>query len=206
VVASARPDFENLLRLARDGNNEAAGTLLEAYRNYLTLLVRLQTDRRLQGKMSPSDLVQETFLEAHRVLEQFRGTSEAELLQWLRRILVFQLSRAVRRYLGTQRRDVRLEQELVEDVDRSSQMVQAIAGSRSNPSRKAARREQAVLLADVLSQLRSDYREVIILRHLEELTFPQIAQRMGRPEDSVKKAWARALAAVRRALDKGDIR
>ena len=74
-----------------------------------------------------------------------------------------------------------------------------VAGQ-STPSQRASRREQAVLLADALSLLPDDYREVIILRHLEGLTFPEVAARMGRSLDSVEKLWVRALARVRTAL------
>jgi RNA polymerase sigma-70 factor (ECF subfamily) len=101
-----KPDPEELLRQARTGNGAALGQLLELYRSYLALLARLQIGRRLQGKVDAADLVQETFLEAHRSWVQFRGTSEAELIGWLRQILASKLSELIRRYLGTQRRDV----------------------------------------------------------------------------------------------------
>lgn len=198
--SGAGPNPEQLLHLAREGEISALGRLLELYRSYLALFSRLQIDRRLQGKADASDLVQETFLQAQRSFAQFHGSTEAELLQWLRRILVSRLAKLVRRFYGTQRRDVRLERRLDEELDRSSQMVQSLLLAQSSPSQKAARREQAVLLADALAELPADYREVIILRNLEELSFPQVAQRMGRSEDAVKKTWARALAALRGSL------
>lgn len=196
----AGPNPGELLRLARDGEENALGQLLEGYRSYLTLFSRLQVDRRLQGKVNPSDLVQETFMEAHRAFGGFRGTSEGEVLQWLRRILATRLAKLVRRFYGTQGRDVRLERQLDDELDQSSQMANSLVVPQSSPSGKAARREQAVLLADALEQLPADYREVIVLRHFEELSFPQVAQRLGRSEDSVKKTWARGLAALRRSL------
>jgi RNA polymerase sigma-70 factor (ECF subfamily) len=73
----------------------------------------------------------------------------------------------------------------------------------STPSRHAARREQAVLLAEALERLSEDYREVIVLRHLEGLTFPDVAKRMNRSEDSVQKLWVRSLASLRRSLGGG---
>ena len=79
-------------------------------RNYLTLLARVEVGRRLQGKVDPADLVQETFLEAHRHFAAFRGTTEPELVAWLRQILAGVLANMVRHYFGTQARDVRLEQ------------------------------------------------------------------------------------------------
>jgi len=70
----------------------------------------------------------------------------------------------------------------------------------SSPSQQAVRRERAVLLANALEQLPPHYREVLILRHLEALSFPEVAQRMGRSLLSVKKLWARALPCLRNAL------
>jgi RNA polymerase sigma-70 factor, ECF subfamily len=196
------PNVQALLDQARGGDEAAIGRLLEAYTKYFKLLARVQIGRRLQGKVDASDIVQETFLEAHRQMPNFRGVTEAELLAWLRRILAGQIALNLRRYLGTKRRDVKLERELVAQVDESSQMMNGpiLAASQSTPSQHASRREQAVLLAEALSQLSEDYREVIILRHLEGLTFPEVAARMNRSEDSVQKLWVRSLANLRRVL------
>jgi RNA polymerase sigma-70 factor (ECF subfamily) len=192
---------EGLLVLARAGDGEALGSLLERYRNYLMLLARLQVDRRLQVKFDPADLVQETFLEAHRDFSQFRGECEAELVGWLRRILATNLANLVRRYYGTQRRDPHLERDLNEALDQSSRALdRGLASPQSSPSNQAVRREQAVILADALQRLAPDYREAILLRHVEGLSFPEMSRRMGRTEDSVKKLWARGLARLRLSL------
>jgi RNA polymerase sigma-70 factor (ECF subfamily) len=194
-------DLPLLLDQARSGDRVAAGRLLEHYATYLTLLARVQIGRRLQGKVDPGDIVQETFLEAHRQIRQFRGTTEAELLAWLRRILAGQIALLLRRYLGTKGRDVTLERELGVQLDQSSQAMDiGFIASLSTPSQNASRREQAVLLAEALRQLSNDHREVIVLRHLEALSFPEVAARMGRTEDSVQKLWVRALANLRRTL------
>jgi RNA polymerase sigma-70 factor (ECF subfamily) len=195
------PDPEQLLRSARRGDALALGRLLELYRHYLTLLARLQIDRRLQGKVDASDVVQETFLEAHRDFAQFRGAGERELLAWLRQVLATNLANVVRHYQGTRRRDVRLERALVLQLDQSSHdLGPALVAQHSSPSQQAVRREEAVLLADALGTLPDDYREVLLLRHLEGLRFPEVAARMGRSVDSVKNLWARALARLRRAV------
>src|SRR4051794_29250231 len=116
----ANVDPEDLLSLARAPDGFARGRLLELYRNYLTLLARLQIGRRLQGKVDAADLVQETFLKAHRDFATFRGRTEGELVGWLRQILVANLAMLVRHYCGTRQRDVRLECELTVEADRSS--------------------------------------------------------------------------------------
>jgi RNA polymerase sigma-70 factor (ECF subfamily) len=201
TAASADADPGDLLRKARAGDDTALGALLERYRPYLALLARLQIDRRLRGKADPADLVQETFLEAHRGFPRFRGQTEAELAAWLRRVLAANLVDLVRRFLRAKRRDVRLERELAADVDQSSRALgQVLAAPQSTPSQQAARREQDVLLAEALERLPEDYREVLILHHLEGLDHPSVAARMGRTVDSVKNLWARALGKLRRSL------
>jgi RNA polymerase sigma-70 factor (ECF subfamily) len=195
-----------LLERARNGDAPARGALLESYGRYLNLLARVQIGRRIQGKVDPDDVVQETFLEAHRQFAGFRGTTEAELLAWLRRILAGQIALTVRRYVGTKGRDVNLERELAVQLDQSSQAIGgnagggALAGAFSTPSQRASRREHAALLAEALERLSEDYREVIILRHIEQLGFAEVARRMHRSEDSVQKLWVRALASLRGAL------
>jgi len=197
-----RLDTVGLLELARSGDRGALGQLLERYRSYLSLLARVQIGRRMQGKLDVADVVQETCLEAHRGVGQFRGSTETQFLAWLRQILVGILANQVRRYFGTKRRDVRLERELQDDLSRSSACLgSGLIAPQSSPSSQASRREQAVLLADAMEELPRDYREVIILRQLEGLSFPQVALRMGRTEDSVKNLWARALIRLRRLLE-----
>src|SRR5215470_3234631 len=192
---------ENLLALARSGDRLSLGQLLELYRNYLSLVARLQIGRRLQGKADAADLVQETFLAAHQNWDQFRGTTERELLRWLRRILAARLTDLMRRYLGSQRRDVRLERELAAGLEQSSQDLDAgLLAKQDSPSQQVAQREQGLLLADALSRLPEDYREVLILRHMEGLTFPEVAQRLGRTLDAVKSVWTRALDRLRLSL------
>ena len=200
-MSSGGANVEQLMGRAQAGDADALGELLQLYRNYLALLARLNIDARLQGKVDASDLVQETFLKAHRNFGQFRGNTEEELVSWLRQILTNNLANLVRHYLGLKRRDVRLERQLAAEMDRSSRLMDGgLIAPGSSPSRQASCREQAVLLADVLKQLPADYREVLILRHLEGLTFAQVAERLGRTEDSVQKLWVRALARLRRSL------
>jgi RNA polymerase sigma-70 factor (ECF subfamily) len=192
-------DPEQLLQAARQDEGAALGQLLESYRNYLTLLARVQIGRRLQGKIDAADLVQETFLAAYRDFAQFRGTTEPALACWLRQILACKLTDLVWRYYGAQRRDVRLERHLADELDRSSKTLGLVA-QQSSPSQHLSRREQAVLLAEAIKRLPQAYGEVIILRHLEGLSFPGIAERMNRSLDSVEKLWMRGLTRLRRLL------
>jgi RNA polymerase sigma-70 factor (ECF subfamily) len=190
-----------LLARARGGDSPALGRLLERYRAYLTVLAGVQIGRRLQGKVDAADLVQDAFLEAHRNFPLFRGTVEAEFVAWLRQILAGRLANLLRRFLGTKGRDVRLEQDLALELDASSQALGgALAASQSSPSQQAVRREVSLRLADALADLPENYREVIVLRHLEGLPFAEVARRMGRTVDSVEKLWIRALGRLRGVL------
>jgi RNA polymerase sigma-70 factor (ECF subfamily) len=186
--------------LTRLTANPDVGRRLEAYRDYLTLLARMQIGRRLQGKVDPADVVQETFLHAVRDAGQFRGKCDQELAGWLRQILAARLADLLRRYCGTRRRDVRLERALQVELDQSSQVLdRGLVAPHSSPSERATRNEQAAQLARALERLPEDYREVLVLHHLEECEFAEVAQKMGRSVEAVKKLWARALAWLRRS-------
>src|SRR5262245_21859978 len=102
-------DTRALLSRARKGDGECLGELLSLYRNYLSLLANTQLERRLRPRVSPSDIVQETMLKAHRHFAQFKGRSEAEFLAWLRQILLSSLAHFVERHLLAAKRNIRRE-------------------------------------------------------------------------------------------------
>jgi RNA polymerase sigma-70 factor (ECF subfamily) len=191
---------EVLLTHARAGHPTAFGQFLELYRNYLRLLARTLIRTELRVHLEPSDLVQNTFLEAYRDFPQFAGHSEPELMAWLRRILVRNIADKVK-YHQRRGRDWHRQESLEAMLERSSLVVQeALATGIPSPSAQAAQREQAVLLADALARLPTDYHEVIILRHLERLKFDEIAVRMGRSAGAVRMLWTRALEKLHREL------
>jgi RNA polymerase sigma-70 factor (ECF subfamily) len=191
-----------MLQRARGGDEAAIGTLLKGYARYLTLIAQIQIGKRLQAKVDADDVVQDVFLEAHRQFVNFRGTTEGELTAWLRRILAGQIAGVFRRYLGTRGRDAQLERDLQIQLDESSRMLdRGLVGGGNSPSQSVSRREQAVLLAEALDRLPADYRAVIVHRHIEQLSFAEVAQRMERSEDSVQKLWMRALKSLRTEME-----
>src|SRR5579883_3279913 len=182
-----------LLAQARAGDAAALGQLFELYRNYLRLIARSMLDGALRLKVDASDLVQETFLKAHRQFAGFAGRDEPELIAWLRQILVRTLAdqaRYHRRRSRNLRRQVSLE-EMRENAAGAAQ--QALADSLPSPSSLAVRRERAVLLADALEKLPADYREVFVLRNIEHMPFNEIAVRMGRSSGATRVLWTRAM-------------
>jgi len=193
---------QELLEQALRGDETSLGRLLESHRSYLLLLARLEVGRHLRVKVDPADVVQDTFLEASRGFGRFRGRDEVEFAAWLRQILASSLSHLMRRYLGTEARDLRLERSLAHNLDQSSRSIdRGLVAMQSSPSQRASRREQALILADALERLPPDYREVIVLRHLEGLTFPGVAERMNRTLASVEKLWARAVGRLKASLE-----
>jgi RNA polymerase sigma-70 factor (ECF subfamily) len=195
--------FAHLLDALRRGDTAAQGDLLARYQPWLHVLARLQIDSRFLAKFDASDIVQQALLEAHRALPQFRGQTEAELAAWLRQILAHVLAHEIRRYQGTGQRDLAHEVSLEQALAESSQRLgEALAASGSSPSQQAARHEQEIQLAEVLARLPADYREVIILRHLHDLSHEEIAARMGRSPGAVRMLWVRALSLLRQELDR----
>jgi RNA polymerase sigma-70 factor (ECF subfamily) len=146
-------------------------------------------------------VVQETFFEAHRDFHQFRGQSTGEFIAWLRRILINNLLRVVEQHLIAEKRDVRREVSLERmrtGIDQSTVRLESLlAASGASPSADAQRRERELQLADALTVLPPDYRDVIVLRHIEGLSFDDVALRMERTSGAVRMLWVRAIRQLR---------
>jgi RNA polymerase sigma-70 factor, ECF subfamily len=198
-------EIDRLFTSAREGSNSCLGRLLTLYSNYLKLLVAAQLDNRLKARVSASDIVQEAFFEAHRDFNQFRGESKAEFVAWLRKIVVNNILRAVEQHVLAEKRDVRREISLDEVGRRLEQstvrLETLLAVKCDSPSCHAARRENEIQLADALANLPADYRDIIVLRHIEGLPFEEVAVRMGRSSGAVRMLWLRALNKLREALE-----
>jgi RNA polymerase sigma-70 factor (ECF subfamily) len=204
------PSGDELLGEAQAGSRESLGRLLGLYGNYLKLLVMAQLDQNVRVRVSPSDVVQETFFEAHRDFGQFRGRSTGEFVAWLRRILVNNLCRVAEQHLLAEKRDVRREvslDRLATALEQSTARLEAVLpDAGSSPSAGAHRREMELVLADELASLPSDYRDVIVLRHIEGLPFEQVGTRMERTSGAVRMLWLRAVKALRERLEARGIR
>lgn len=190
-------DVEQLIAAARQIDREQLGDLLQMYRNYLTILASTQLSERLRRRVSPSDVVQEAMLAAHRDFERFRGCSEREFLSWLRQVLIRTIHHLVDTHLRAQRRDIRREvsiEQMGAALDQSAvQLGGFLADPGPSPSAPVRRREAAVEMANRLSQLSPDYRDVIVMRTLQGLSFDEVATRMERSAGAVRMLWLRAI-------------
>jgi RNA polymerase sigma-70 factor (ECF subfamily) len=197
-----RVAVSHLIRDAQALVPGALERLLESFRNYLRLLARTGIDLSLQSKADPSDLVQETLLKAHQRFGQFRGQTEAELAGWLRQILARNLVDYARRFHSARGRRNGREHPLEKMLQNSSDALNKLVEyNGTSPSDAAERRELTVVLADALAGLSADYRDVIVLRSIEELPWDEVAQQMGRSAGAVRILWARALKHLRPLIE-----
>ncbi len=201
---TARCDVEEMLAEARRGEANGLGNLLQYYGNYLKLLVTTHLDAKLRARCSPSDIVQESYFEAHRDFEKFQGRTAGEFLAWLRKILVNNIAREVEKHILSAKRDVRREVRLdgmQAALERSAARLESVFVNRaSSPSSRADRHEHVVALANHMAELPADYREVLVLRHCEGLAFKDIARQMGRSTGAVRMLWLRAIGQIRRQM------
>jgi RNA polymerase sigma-70 factor (ECF subfamily) len=175
---------------------------LERFRSYLLILARLQLGPGPGQRIDPSDVVQQTLLEAHAHLDQFHGDDSA-LAAWLRQALVNNL-RDARRALHRGKRDVRRERSLDEAVEHSSaRLGELLAAPQSSPSERAVRGEELLRLADALAGLPEAQREAIVLHHLQGCSLADTARRLDRTDAAVAGLLHRGLKTLRGLLTPG---
>jgi RNA polymerase sigma-70 factor (ECF subfamily) len=160
---------------------------LDQFRSYLKLLAETQLDARLRSKVDPSDMVQETLLQAHRALRDFRGQTDAQMAAWLRQILARVLTHATRDF-GREKRDAQRERSMhiQKALDASSARLDAwLAADQSSPSQQIERQDQLQRLCDRLERLPEPQREAVRLHYLEGRKLAEIAERLDRTPAAV---------------------
>jgi RNA polymerase sigma-70 factor, ECF subfamily len=188
-------EFCRLLAAARQGSIEALGQLFEWCAPWLLRVAARELAHDWRTKTTPADCVQDAYLEAQRDFLLFGGTGRGEFFNWLRRILLHNLSDHRRRYL-TQIRDSSLERPLSE-VTKSVPLI----ANDEPPADQVVAQEEAKQLQSALSNLTLDHRTVIRLRNEEERSFAEIAELMDKPsEDAARKLWERALRSLRHSF------
>jgi RNA polymerase sigma-70 factor (ECF subfamily) len=192
-------DVARWLAAAQAGSPEALGKVLETFRAYLLLVADRELDPQLRAKGGSSDLVQETFLEAQRDFAQFQGPSVEELRAWLRRLLLNNVANFTRNFRQRAKRDLGREVPL-EAGGSSHERGAGLPADIPSPSAQAMAHEQAEALARAMEQLPSDYRQVLALRHEEQLAFEEIGQRMQRTANAARMLWLRAVERLKKEI------
>lgn len=188
---SPSPSVGRLLVAVRNGEPEAFGPLFDAFRRHLLLAAHRELPVSLRGKVGPSDLVQETAVDARRDFPSFRGSTAEECFAWLRSILRNNVVDAVRRYETAQKRAASREISLASPVGRRE--GKSLEMPNGPPDGSAIRREDAALLSAALERLSADHQAVLRHRYWDGLSFVDIGTRLGRSPDAVRKLWYRAV-------------
>ncbi len=195
-------DTERMLAEAKNGNKEILGQLLDQYRPYLFVLAHRYLDQRVQGRVDANDLVQQTFMEAHRDFQDFRGENVATLLAWLRNMLRNNIATIHQRHLFAQRRTAAREVDVGGATGDNSSMASPglegmIPSETTSPSQRLMKDEAAAKLAISLERLPDTQSEAIRLRYLEGFSLKDIALRMGKTEMAVAGLLKRGLYSLR---------
>jgi RNA polymerase sigma-70 factor (ECF subfamily) len=173
---------------------------LERFRHYLRLLARAQLGAQYQAKVDPSDIVQQTLLDAHAKLHQFAGSTTAEMAAWLRQILASNLADVFRAY-GRDKRDIARERSLSEGLDQSSMQLEAyLEAVQTSPMERLDKNEQLLHLAWALAQLPEPQRVAVELHHLQGISLSETARQLNRTEPSVAGLLRRGLGKLRELL------
>jgi RNA polymerase sigma-70 factor (ECF subfamily) len=185
----------HLIREAQAGSAAALGRLLEACRAYLLLVANQDLSPELQAKGGASDLVQDTFLEAHNDFPRFHGHTHQDLLNWLRGILRHNLADFRRRYRDRAARQISQERSL--NAWELAELRDKLVAAMPSPEETAVAAEEAEAVRQAVSRLPEDYHRVIVLRHEQSRSFDDIAQEMGRTVQAARKLWFRAVERLR---------
>lgn len=202
-MASDTALLDELIGRLRHGDEDALASLFSMFRPRLKQMVTFRMDRRLSGRVDPSDVLQEAYLDAlHRVEHYFKGPQNSFLL-WLRQITEQRMIDIHRRHLGSQMRDVRREISLDRNIGSpatSACMVAQLVGQISSPSERAVRGEVEARLEEILNSLDPIDREVLALRHFEELGNNDVAELLGLQASAASNRYFRALKRLRERL------
>src|SRR5947209_16108872 len=175
---SQDPGEHELIRRAGEGDTTGLDGLLERYRPRLRRMIKLRLDRRLQGRVDPSDVIQEAYLEVSRKLAEYLGDPSMPFFLWLRLVTGQKLALVHRQHLGVQARDAGREVSLHRGAlpeATSAALAAQLIGKLTSPSQAAVKAELKIRLQEALNSMDALDREVLTLRHFEHLTNAETA-------------------------------
>ncbi len=200
-------ESEPLLEAARRGDQQAVGALLEMYRDRLLRVVAFRIDRRLAGRVDPADVLQEAYLEAVTRLPEFFSQQKMPFFLWLRFLTVQKLIAIHRHHAGVKARDVHREISLysgplpgASSVDLAARLL----GKLTSPSQAATRAELRMRLEEALNALEPIDREVLALRHFEQLNNVETANVLEINPTAASNRYVRAIKRLKGILDRED--
>ena len=199
-------ETDGLLRQAAQGDGQVLGTLLARHRDRLKRMVALRLDHRLQGRIDPSDVIQEAYLEASARLAEYLRDPSMPFFIWLRFLAGQKLVTLHRHHLGVKMRDAGQEVALYHGSlpqASSAALAARLLGHDTRPSEAAMRAEMKIRVQEALNSMPSFDREILALRHFEQLSRAEIAQVFGITEAAAGKRYIRALERLKQILGQG---
>lgn len=193
----------NLIERAQAGDREALDALLTRHRDRLRRMVEMRLDTRLQARLDASDVVQEAYLDVAERLKEYLRDPKLPLFLWLRLIVGERLMRLHRHHLGTQMRDAGREVSLYRGAlpaASSAALAAQLLGRHTSPTQAVVRAERILRVQEALNTLDALDREILSLRHFEELTAAEAAQVLGVEESAAAKRYFRALRRLKDIL------
>lgn len=202
-MTNIESDTEKLLNQVGQGDQEARGRLLARHRDRLRNMVAVRLDRRLAPRIDASDVVQEVLAEANRKLDRYLHDRPLPFLPWLRQLAWEHLAALHRRHVRARKRSILLEDPgvLALPDESAAQLAQRLVDSASNPHRRLLREELQQRIREAVRRLPERDREVLVLRHLEQLSVADTAAVLGLSAGAVKVRHVRALSRLRDLLD-----
>jgi RNA polymerase sigma-70 factor (ECF subfamily) len=197
------PNHSQLIEAAARGDGGAREQLLERHRARLRHIVAVRLDRRLAARVDPSDVVQEALADASARMDEYFRTRPLPFLAWLRQFAFDRLGALRRRHVTAQRRSVVREEPISLSIsdESAAQLACQLAASATSPSRRLLRDELRDQVRAALDALPERDREVLVMRHLEELDNAEIAAVLGLSEGAVRTRHVRALQKLRNQLE-----
>ena len=196
-------DIDDLLRRAGTGDAEALAGLFDHYRERLRQMVRLRLDRRLFGRLDPSDVLQEAYLDLAKRFPEYAAKPTLPFFLWLRWLTGQKLIDLHRRHLGTKMRDAAHEVSLHRGalLQASSESLAAhLLGKLTSPTQAAVRAETQIRVQEAINSMDPMDREVLVLRHFEMLSNQETAQVLGISKKAASNRYVRALERLKEIL------
>lgn len=187
-------DWPELVKAAREGSEEALGEIITRLQSYLLLIANGQIHDKLQAKFGASDIVQNSLLAAHAGIDEFNGTTEAEMRAWLKTIVLHNFIDEKRRYANTQSRSLQLEQPL------ETMATPLSTGGSETGSKVMRRNEELQRLTQALHRLPPRQQRVVEGRRRFGYSYQQIADQLGISEAAARKLWSRAIKRLKEYL------
>ena len=201
-MTETEPEFSEGLKRISQGDQDALAEIFSRYRARLRKMIRLRMDSRLQGRVDPSDVLQEAYIDISRRAPEQSKRADMPFFLWLRMITYQKLLEVHRRHLQTQQRDAARDISIYHghsDID-SKMLASQLLGQLTSASQMATRAEQQLILEEVLNQMDPIDREILTLRHFEELSNGEVAKVLSLSKSAASNRYVRAVIRLKERL------